>query len=54
VNQQIFPRRSKDTKEEGAGVLTEMDEEPAVLETRIVKLKQGIIQELLTGKTRLV
>ncbi len=40
-----------------AAVLTEMDEELAALETKLTKarqLKQGMMQELLTGKTRLV
>ena len=40
-----------------AGVLSEMDGELAVLEQRQAKtraLKQGMMQELLTGRTRLV
>ncbi len=40
-----------------AAVLTDMDAELALLEARLVKtraLKQGMMQELLTGKTRLV
>jgi len=40
-----------------AAVLTDMDAELAVLEQRLAKtrdLKQGMMQELLTGKTRLV
>ena len=40
-----------------AGVLSEMDAELAVLEQRQAKtraLKQGMMQELLTGRTRLV
>jgi type I restriction enzyme S subunit len=40
-----------------ASVLTEMDEELAVLEQRREKtsaLKQGMMQELLTGRARLV
>jgi type I restriction enzyme S subunit len=40
-----------------AGVLTEMDEELKALEQRHEKtraLKQAMMQELLTGKTRLV
>jgi len=40
-----------------AGVLSDMDAEIAALETRRDKtqlLKQGMMQELLTGKTRLV
>lgn len=39
-----------------AAVLTEMDAELAVLEQRQAKtraLKQGMMQELLTGRTRL-
>ena len=46
-------------KEQGAiaGVLSAMDEEIAALEQRLAKtkaLKQGMMQELLTGRTRLV
>ena len=40
-----------------AAVLTDMDVELAALEQRLTKtraLKQGMMQELLTGKTRLV
>jgi len=40
-----------------AAVLTEMDAELAALEQRLAKtraLKQGMMQELLTGRTRLV
>jgi type I restriction enzyme S subunit len=40
-----------------AGVLSDMDAELAALEARLAKtrdLKQGMIQELLTGRTRLV
>ena len=40
-----------------AGVLSDMDAEIAALEQRLAKtraLKQGMMQELLTGKTRLV
>jgi type I restriction enzyme S subunit len=40
-----------------AGVLSDMDAELAVLEQRLAKtraLKQGMMQELLTGKTRLI
>jgi len=40
-----------------AAVLTEMDAELAVLEQRLAKtraLKQGMMQELLTGRTRLI
>ena len=40
-----------------ASVLTDMDAELAALEQRLAKtraLKQGMMQELLTGKTRLV
>ena len=40
-----------------AVVLTEMDAELAALQQRLTKtraLKQGMMQELLTGKTRLV
>ena len=40
-----------------AAVLTEMDAELAVLEQRQAKtraLKQGMMQELLTGRTRLL
>jgi type I restriction enzyme S subunit len=38
-------------------VLSDMDAEIAALERRLVKtraLKQGMMQELLTGKTRLI
>jgi len=46
-------------REQGAiaSVLADMDEEIEALEKRLAKtraLKQGIMQELLTGKTRLV
>lgn len=40
-----------------AQVLTDMDAEVAALEKRLAKtkdIKQGMMQELLTGKTRLV
>ena len=40
-----------------AAVLTDMDAELAALEQRLAKtraLKQGMMQELLTGRTRLV
>ena len=40
-----------------AAVLSDMDAEIAALEARLTKtraLKQGMMQELLTGKTRLV
>jgi type I restriction enzyme S subunit len=40
-----------------AAVLSDMDAEIAVLERRLAKtraLKQGMMQELLTGKTRLI
>ena len=40
-----------------AGVLTDMDAELAVLEQRLAKtrdIKQSMMQELLTGRTRLV
>ena len=46
-----------DEQEAIAAVLTEMDAELAVLATKLAKtreLKQGIIYELLTGRTRLV
>jgi type I restriction enzyme S subunit len=46
-------------REQGAiaAVLTDMDAEIAALEQRLAKtraLKQGMMQELLTGRTRLV
>jgi type I restriction enzyme S subunit len=40
-----------------AGVLSDMDAEIEALESRLAKtrmLKQGMMQELLTGRTRLV
>jgi type I restriction enzyme S subunit len=40
-----------------AAALTEMDAELEVLEQRLAKtraLKQGVMQELLTGRTRLI
>jgi type I restriction enzyme S subunit len=48
---------SIDEQIEIASILQGMDSELAVLETRLAKtreLKQGMMQELLTGKTRLV
>jgi type I restriction enzyme S subunit len=42
---------------ESAGTLSDMDAELAALEAHLVKtraLKQGMMQELLTGRTRLV
>ncbi|MFM6992080.1 MAG: restriction endonuclease subunit S [Rhodoferax sp.] len=46
-----------DEQESIAAVLVEIDNELAVLEARLAKtreLKQGMMQELLTGKTRLI
>ncbi|WML90814.1 restriction endonuclease subunit S [Thiothrix lacustris] len=46
-----------DEQEAIAGVLSAMDEEIAALEQRLAKtkaMKQGMMQELLTGRTRLV
>jgi type I restriction enzyme S subunit len=48
---------TKAEQEAIAEVLNDMDAEIATLEEKLVKvrqLKQGIMQELLTGKTRLV
>ena len=56
----ILPIKVPPTKEEQeaiAGVLSAMDEDIAALEQRLAKtkaLKQGMMQELLTGRTRLV
>jgi len=49
--------RFRDEQTAIAGVLTDLDAELAVLEQRQAKtraLKQGMMQELLTGRTRLV
>ena len=54
-SQLTFPRLSEQTAI--AEVLTEMDAELAALEQRREKtraLKQAMMQELLTGKTRLI
>ena len=52
-----LPVPSPEEQSEIAAVLSDMDAEIAALEQRLVKtraLKQGMMQELLTGKTRLV
>ena len=57
---QIFEMKIPPTLDERnaiAAVLTDMDAELASLEQRLAKtraLKQGMMQELLTGRTRLV
>ena len=54
---QIPLPQSDEEQREIANVLSDMDAEIAALETRLAKtqaLKQGMMQELLTGKTRLV
>lgn len=56
ANYQI-PIPSKDEQTAIATILSDMDEEIQMLEQRLSKtrqIKQGMIQELLTGKTRLV
>ena len=53
---QSFPR-DKDEQVAISGVLSEMDFEINTLKRRLVKtqqIKQGMMQELLTGKTRLI
>jgi type I restriction enzyme S subunit len=52
-----FLKPKKEEQEAIAGVLSAMDEEIAALEQRLAKtkaMKQGMMQELLTGRTRLV
>ena len=49
--------RTREEQEYIAGVLIEMDEEIAALEAKLAKarqIKQGMMQELLTGRIRLV
>jgi type I restriction enzyme S subunit len=53
----VLDQPSRDEQSEIAGVLTDMDAELAALEQRRDKtrlLKQGMMQALLTGRTRLV
>lgn len=50
-----YPRRTEQTRI--AGILSDMDTEISSLETKLAKyknIKQGMMQELLTGKIRLV
>ncbi|MGT4622258.1 restriction endonuclease subunit S [Edwardsiella ictaluri] len=52
-----FPRPSKDEQTAIATILSDMDKEIQTLQQRLDKtrqLKQGMMQELLTGKTRLI
>ena len=51
-----FPK-SKEEQTRIATILSDMDEEIAQLETKLAKakqIKQGMMQELLTGRTRLM
>ena len=53
----VFPLPQKPEQKAIAEVLTDMDAEITALEARLAKtrdLKQGMMQELLTGRTRLV
>ena len=53
-----FPSHSLKAEQEAiAAILSDMDAEIAALEEKLTKarqIKQGMMQELLTGKTRLV
>lgn len=52
-----FPRPSKDEQTAIAAILSDMDKDIQTLQQRLDKtrqLKQGMMQELLTGKTRLI
>ena len=57
VTQRLIPRPRGSKSAAIAGVLSDLDGELAALEQRRDKtraLKQGMMQELLTGKTRLL
>jgi type I restriction enzyme S subunit len=56
-NYQIPATRNKEEQIAIANILTDMDEEIQAFEQRLTKtqqIKQGMMQELLTGKTRLI
>ena len=57
IERLVLPLPEKDEQIAIAAILTDMDSELAELETRLAKtrqLKQGMMQELLTGRIRLV
>ena len=57
VKELVIPHPSMEEQEDIANVLSEMDSEILLLEDRLKKLelvKQGMMQQLLTGKTRLI
>jgi type I restriction enzyme S subunit len=57
LSEVVLPLPIIDEQTAIASALADMDAELAALERRLIKtraLKQGMMQELLTGKTRLV